>query len=67
MRSCVTKLLVLAIPASTVSIPRNTHCVPLPERHPAGFDGLRRGLASARPRHKGLPFVRDSYNGVVST
>ena len=32
---------------------------------PHDFAGLRRGLASAWPRQKGLPFVRDSYNGVV--
>ena len=40
--------------------------------HPANppphyFAGLRRGLALAWPRHKGLPFVRDNYNGVVCT
>ena len=32
---------------------------------PHYFAGLRRGLASAWPRHKGLPLVRDSCNGVV--
>ena len=58
MRSCVTKLPVLAILASTGSIPRNSDTAPpRPRRTPPDFTGLRRGLASAWPRHKGLPFV----------
>ena len=67
MRSCATKLPVLAILASTGSIPRNSDTAPpRPRRTPPDFTGLRRGLASAWPRHKGLPFVRDSlqWHGV---
>ena len=34
---------------------------------PHDFAGIRPGLTSAWPRLKGLPFVRDSYKGVVCT
>ena len=66
MRSCVTKLLVLAVLAGTGAIPRNTDTAPpRPRRTALTFAGLRCGPASAWPRNKGRPFVRASYNGAV--